>query len=97
MNQEEEKSMYDVADKFINLANELAQSDPSGSGLVGPALRFAAAVRRLAEGVLALARAVVFRFFDAVDFFLRVTFFFVLAFFLVAFFLTVGITCRTSS
>jgi len=41
MEQNNEKMMYDYADKFINLANELAQSDQSGT--VGMALRFAAA------------------------------------------------------
>ncbi len=35
------KVLYDTADKFINLANELNQKDPSGT--VGSALRFAAA------------------------------------------------------
>ncbi len=35
------KALYDTADKFINLANELNQKDPSGT--VGSALRFAAA------------------------------------------------------
>lgn len=33
--------MYDYADKFINLANEMSKSDRSG--LVGTAIRFAAA------------------------------------------------------
>ena len=41
MDQNEEKILFDYADKFINLANELAQKDPSGR--VGMALRFAAA------------------------------------------------------
>ncbi len=42
MTQEENiKALYDTADKFINLANELNQKDPSGT--VGSALRFAAA------------------------------------------------------
>ena len=41
MNQDHENSMYDIADKFIYLANEL---DSSGnSGKVGSAIRFAAA------------------------------------------------------
>ena len=35
------KEFYNVADKFINLANELSQKDTSGS--VGSALRYAAA------------------------------------------------------
>ena len=41
MEQSDEKVMYDYADKFINLANEIAQSDKSGR--VGMAIRFAAA------------------------------------------------------
>lgn len=41
MDQSDEKVMYDYADKFINLANEIAQSDKSGR--VGMAIRFAAA------------------------------------------------------
>ena len=42
MNQEDkEKTMYTNADKFINLANELAKSDKSGG--IGVALRYAAA------------------------------------------------------
>jgi hypothetical protein len=41
MNKDEQKAMYDNADKFINLANELAKSDRSGG--IGVALRFAAA------------------------------------------------------
>ena len=41
MDPTDEKAIYDHADKFINLANELAQEDPSGR--VGMALRFAAA------------------------------------------------------
>ena len=41
MDQTQEKAMYDIADKFINLANEISKSDPSGG--VGVALRFAAA------------------------------------------------------
>jgi hypothetical protein len=36
-----DKTMYDYADKFINLANEMAKSDRSGN--VGVAIRFAAA------------------------------------------------------
>jgi len=36
-----EEAMYDYADKFINLANELSKSDNSGS--VGVGLRYAAA------------------------------------------------------
>jgi hypothetical protein len=34
-------SMYELADQFINLANELAQKDQSGN--VGVAIRYAAA------------------------------------------------------
>ena len=41
MDQANDTKMYDYADKFINLANEMAQSDQSGS--VGMAIRFAAA------------------------------------------------------
>ena len=42
MNQDDkEKAMYTNADKFINLANELAKADQSGS--IGAAIRFAAA------------------------------------------------------
>jgi len=41
MDQNDEKVMYDYADKFINLANELARADRSGR--VGMAIRFAAA------------------------------------------------------
>ena len=41
MDQNDDKKMYDYADKFINLANEISQSDRSGN--VGVALRFAAA------------------------------------------------------
>ena len=41
MDQNEEKSMYDYADKFINLANDMSKSDRSGN--VGVAIRFAAA------------------------------------------------------
>ena len=41
MDQDNAKVMYDYADKFINLANELSQSDRSGK--VGMAIRFAAA------------------------------------------------------
>jgi hypothetical protein len=41
MNQNDDKLIYDYADKFINLANEMAQSDSSGR--VGVAIRFAAA------------------------------------------------------
>ena len=41
MDQDDMKSMYTTADKFINLANELVKSDPSGN--IGTALRFAAA------------------------------------------------------
>ncbi len=39
--EEQQKAIYANADKFINLANELVQTDQSGS--VGAALRFAAA------------------------------------------------------
>ena len=41
MEQSDEKVMYDYADQFINLANELSKSDASGR--VGMAIRFAAA------------------------------------------------------
>jgi len=42
MSQDEiQKVIFENADKFINLANELSQSDKSGA--VGAALRFAAA------------------------------------------------------
>ena len=41
MEQNNEKVIYDYADKFINLANEMAKSDRSGN--VGIAIRFAAA------------------------------------------------------
>ena len=41
MDQNFEKVIYDYADKFINLANEMAKADQSGR--VGMALRFAAA------------------------------------------------------
>ncbi len=41
MDQNDEKLLFDYADKFINLANELARSDSSGR--VGMAIRFAAA------------------------------------------------------
>ena len=41
MDQNNEKVMYDYADKFINLANEIAKTDRSGR--VGMAIRFAAA------------------------------------------------------
>jgi len=41
MDQNNENVMYDYADKFINLANEMAQSDSSGR--VGMGIRFAAA------------------------------------------------------
>jgi len=41
MDQSNEEVMYEYADKFINLANEMAQSDQSGT--VGMAIRFAAA------------------------------------------------------
>jgi len=41
MAQSDEKVMYDYADKFINLANEMSQSDKTGK--VGMAIRFAAA------------------------------------------------------
>jgi hypothetical protein len=41
MEQNNDKVVYDYADKFINLANELAKTDNSGN--VGMALRFAAA------------------------------------------------------
>ena len=41
MDQNNETVIYNYADKFINLANEMAKSDMSGN--VGVALRFAAA------------------------------------------------------
>ena len=41
MDKKDEKTIYDYADKFINLANEMSKSDRSGN--VGVALRFAAA------------------------------------------------------
>ena len=41
MTQNNEKKIYDYADKFINIANEIAQADRSGT--VGMAIRFAAA------------------------------------------------------
>jgi hypothetical protein len=41
MSQNDDKTMYDYADKFINLANEMSKSDSSGN--VGVAMRFAAA------------------------------------------------------
>lgn len=41
MEQSDEKVMYDYADKFIDLANEISKEDKSGR--VGMALRFAAA------------------------------------------------------
>lgn len=41
MAQFDEKEMYDLADKFINLANEMSKADRSGK--VGVAIRFAAA------------------------------------------------------
>ena len=41
MDNDEDKMMFDYADKFINLANEMSKSDRSGN--VGGAIRFAAA------------------------------------------------------
>jgi len=41
MDQNSDTVMYEYADKFINLANELAKTDKSGN--VGMALRYAAA------------------------------------------------------
>ena len=41
MEQNNDDVIYEYADKFINLANEIAQSDRSGK--VGIAIRFAAA------------------------------------------------------
>ena len=41
MDQHNDKVIYDYADKFINLANEMAKLDNSGA--VGVGLRFAAA------------------------------------------------------
>ena len=52
MSQEIKKDkLYTAADKFINLANELAQKDPSGA--VGMALRYAAARYSAFESSLA--------------------------------------------
>ena len=41
MDNDEDKMMFDYADKFINLANEMSKSDRSGN--VGVAIRYAAA------------------------------------------------------
>lgn len=41
MDQDQDKLMFDYADKFINLANEMSESDRSGN--VGVAIRYAAA------------------------------------------------------
>jgi len=41
MDQNDDKMMFDYADKFINLANEMSKSDKSGN--VGVAIRYAAA------------------------------------------------------
>lgn len=41
MDQNRNEKIYDYADKFINLANDMAKADNSGD--VGVALRFAAA------------------------------------------------------
>jgi len=41
MSENNDRLIYDYADKFINLANEIAQTDRSGK--VGIAIRFAAA------------------------------------------------------
>ena len=41
MDQKKDNVIYDYADKFINLANEMAKSDRSGD--IGVAIRFAAA------------------------------------------------------
>ena len=41
MEQSDDKLMYDYADKFINLANEISKEDRTGR--VGMAIRFAAA------------------------------------------------------
>ena len=41
MEKPDEKMMYNYADQFINVANEISKSDKSGS--VGMAIRFAAA------------------------------------------------------
>jgi len=41
MDPSDEKVIYDYADKFINLANEISKTDRSGN--VGVAIRFAAA------------------------------------------------------
>ena len=41
MDNDEDKKMFDYADKFINLANEMSKQDRSGN--VGVAIRYAAA------------------------------------------------------
>lgn len=41
MDQENEKAMYDMADKFIDLANEISKSESYGT--IGVAIRYAAA------------------------------------------------------
>jgi len=41
MDQENKKAMYDMADKFIDLANEISKSDSYGT--IGVAIRYAAA------------------------------------------------------
>ena len=41
MDNDEDKMMFDYADKFINLANEMSKSDRSGN--VGVAIKYAAA------------------------------------------------------
>ena len=41
MDQDKEKIMFDYADKFINLANEMSQSENPGN--IGVAMRYAAA------------------------------------------------------
>ena len=41
MDQENEKAMYDMADKFIDLANEIPKSESYGT--IGVAIRYAAA------------------------------------------------------
>ncbi len=41
MDQKNDSAIYEYADEFINLANEMAQADKSGN--VGMAIRFAAA------------------------------------------------------
>ncbi len=48
--EEEEPSMYDLADQFINLANKMVKQDQSGN--VGIAIRYAAARYNVFEASL---------------------------------------------